>query len=312
MTAMIGRVAVLMGGWSSERQVSIWSGETVLAALQSEGFDAVAVDVKAAPDLFALPSLGVTHAFNVLHGTGGEDGTVQAVLDLLGIRYPGCGVLASALAMDKLQTKRLWRAEGLPTADWRCVDSAEALAAAAEVFGYPLIVKPSADGSSVGISKVKAPEEVPAAWALARGSGDVDQVVLAERFVPGAEYTCAVIGDDALPLIRIEPDGEFYDYHAKYLSEQTRYHCPAGLDATHERELQALSLKAFAVLGGRGWGRVDFLMAEDHRPYLLEVNTLPGMTSHSLVPLAARTAGIAVGPLCRRLLETTLTTGARS
>ncbi|ULQ47099.1 D-alanine--D-alanine ligase [Flagellatimonas centrodinii] len=307
MTAAIGRVAVLMGGWSSERQVSIWSGETVLAALQSEGFDTVAVDVRTPAELFALPSLGVSHAFNVLHGTGGEDGTVQAVLDLLGIRYPGCGVLASALAMDKLQTKRLWRAEGLPTADWRCVDSAEALAAAAEAFGYPLIVKPAADGSSVGISKIRAPGEVAAAWALARGDGATGQTVLAERFVPGAEYTCAVLGDQALPLIRIEPDGEFYDYNAKYLSDNTHYHCPAGLDPALERELQALSLKAFAVLGGRGWGRVDFLMADDRRPFLLEVNTLPGMTSHSLVPLAARTAGIAIGPLCRRLLETTMT-----
>lgn len=307
MTAAIGRVAVLMGGWSSERQVSIWSGETVLAALQSEGFDTVAVDVRTPAELFALPSLGVSHAFNVLHGTGGEDGTVQAVLDLLGIRYPGCGVLASALAMDKLQTKRLWRAEGLPTADWQCVDSAEALAAAAEAFGYPLIVKPAADGSSVGISKIKSPGEVAAAWALARGDGAAGQTVLAERFIPGAEYTCAVIGDQALPLIRIEPDGEFYDYNAKYLSDKTHYHCPAGLDPTHERALQALCLNAFAVLGGRGWGRVDFLMADDQRPFLLEVNTLPGMTSHSLVPLAARTAGIAIGPLCRRLLETTLT-----
>ena len=307
MTVPIGRVAVLMGGWSSERQVSIWSGETVLAALQSEGFDTVAVDVRTPAELFALPSLGVSHAFNVLHGTGGEDGTVQAVLDLLGIRYPGCGVLASALAMDKLQTKRLWRAEGLPTADWQCVESAEALAAAAEAFGYPLIVKPAADGSSVGISKIKSPGEVAAAWALARGDGAAGQTVLAERFIPGAEYTCAVIGDQALPLIRIEPDGEFYDYNAKYLSDKTYYHCPAGLDPAHERALQALCLNAFAVLGGRGWGRVDFLMADDQRPFLLEVNTLPGMTSHSLVPLAARTAGIAIGPLCRRLLETTLT-----
>lgn len=307
MTAAIGRVAVLMGGWSSERQVSIWSGETVLAALQSEGFDTVAVDVRTPAELFALPSLGVSHAFNVLHGTGGEDGTVQAVLDLLGIRYPGCGVLASALAMDKLQTKRLWRAEGLPTADWQCVESAEALAAAAEAFGYPLIVKPAADGSSVGISKIKSPGEVAAAWALARGDGAAGQTVLAERFIPGAEYTCAVLGDQALPLIRIEPDGEFYDYNAKYLSDKTHYHCPAGLDPAHERALQALCLNAFAVLGGRGWGRVDFLMADDQRPFLLEVNTLPGMTSHSLVPLAARTAGIAIGPLCRRLLETTLT-----
>lgn len=307
MTVPIGRVAVLMGGWSSERQVSIWSGETVLAALQSEGFDTVAVDVRTPAELFALPSLGVSHAFNVLHGTGGEDGTVQAVLDLLGIRYPGCGVLASALAMDKLQTKRLWRAEGLPTADWQCVESAEALAAAAEAFGYPLIVKPAADGSSVGISKIKSPGEVAAAWALARGDGAAGQTVLAERFIPGAEYTCAVLGDQALPLIRIEPDGEFYDYNAKYLSDKTHYHCPAGLDPAHERALQALCLNAFAVLGGRGWGRVDFLMADDQRPFLLEVNTLPGMTSHSLVPLAARTAGIAIGPLCRRLLETTLT-----
>ena len=301
-----GRVAVLMGGWSSEREVSLQSGATVVAALRGEGLDVLAVDIRTAQDLFALPEQGVTRVFNVLHGTGGEDGTVQAVLDLLGLPYPGCGVLASALAMDKLQTKRLWRAENIPTADWRCVDSLDELTAAATVFGYPLIVKPAADGSSVGISKVTAPADLPAAWAAARGDAERGRVVLAERFVAGGEYTCAIIGDQALPIIRIEPDGEFYDYHAKYVSEQTRYHCPAGLPSAVEAELQALCLRAFAVIGAQGWGRVDFMMGADHRPALLEVNTLPGMTSHSLVPLAARAAGIEVGALCRQLLATTL------
>lgn len=309
--AAFGRVAVLMGGWSSEREVSLWSGRNVADALGGAGVEVVAVDITKPQDLFALPARGIQRVINVLHGTGGEDGTVQAVLDLLDLPYPGCGVLASAIAMDKLQTKRLWRAEGVPTADWHCVASLDELTAAAAALGYPLIVKPAADGSSVGISKVKHPDQLAAAWAAARGDGSKPRVVLAERFIAGSEYTCAVLDGAALPIIRIEPDGEFYDYHAKYLSEQTRYHCPAGLTPDQEAVLQALCLRAFAVIGGEGYGRVDFLMGDDGQPALLEVNTLPGMTSHSLVPMAARAAGIDMGTLCRGLLATTLPGAAR-
>jgi D-alanine-D-alanine ligase len=302
----LGRVGVLMGGNSGERQVSLWSGETVLNALREAGVEGVPLDIRSAADLFALPQQRLDRVFNVMHGSG-EDGRVQALLELMRIPYPGTGVLASALAMDKLQTKRLWRSEGLPTADWAVVPDRAALDRVAADFGYPFFLKPAADGSSVGISKIRSADQLDAAWASARsGLG----VVLAERFVPGGEFTCAVVNGRALPLIRIEPDGEFYDYHAKYLSEQTRYHCPSGLAEAQERELQALCLRAFEVIGARTWGRVDFLMAEDGRPSLLEINTLPGMTSHSLVPMAARAAGISIHELVLSILAESLPTEA--
>lgn len=305
---MNGPILVLMGGWSSERQVSLWSGETVLGALRAAGFVAEALDITSAEGLLQIPSYRPAAVFNVLHGGAGEDGHVQALLDLWGIPYPGCGVLASALAMDKLRSKQLWRALELPTADWRVIGSFAELRAAAEVFGYPFIVKPSADGSSVGISKVKAEADLEAAWDAARaGNG----VVLAERFVPGAEYSCALIAGEALPLVRIEPDGEFYDYHAKYLSDATRYHCPSGLGPDREAALGVLARRAFEALGGAGWGRVDFLMGEDGQPWLLEANTLPGMTSHSLVPMAARAAGWSLEVLMRRIMATAAVGGSR-
>ncbi len=306
----LGRVAVLMGGWSSERQVALWSGEGVTAALQRRGVDAVAVD--ASPErVLQLRQEGFDRAFNVLHGTGGEDGTVQAVLDLQGIPYTGSGVLASALAMDKLRTKRMWKAEGLPTPDYLWIESEQDLDEAARRFGFPLIVKPSDEGSSVGVSKVKRPQDLHAAWQLALGGSA--RTVMAERFVPGGsqghEFTCAVLNGEALPSIRIEPDGEFYDYNAKYLSDATRYHCPSGLDARTEAEVQALSLRAFALLGARGWGRVDFMLDADNRPWLIEANLVPGMTSHSLVPMAAKARGIDYDELCWRILLGTLESG---
>jgi D-alanine-D-alanine ligase len=307
--ADFGKVAVLMGGWSAERQVSLWSGEGITKALQSRGVDAHGVDVSSPEQLFTLKAEGYARVFNILHGTGGEDGTVQALLDLQGLRYPGSGVLASALAMDKLTTKRVWKAEGLPTPDFRVLESLAAAQAAAAAFGYPCIIKPAADGSSVGVSKVKSADQVEAAWQLARGD-DGERVVMAEQFIGRAgkndEFTCPILLGRALPVIRIEPPGEFYDYHAKYLSDDTRYHCPAGLDAGFEAEVQALCLRAFALAGCRHWGRVDFLMGEDGRPQLLELNTLPGMTSHSLVPMAAKAVGIDYAELCWRLLEATL------
>ena len=303
-----GKVAVLMGGWSAERQVSLWSGEGVTAALKARGVDAVGVDVSSPEQLFGLKAEGYARVFNILHGTGGEDGTVQAILDLQGLPYPGSGVLASALAMDKLTTKRVWKAEGLPTPDFRVLDSVADARAAAAAFGYPHIVKPAADGSSVGVSKVKSAEQIEAAYALA--VGETGRVVMAEEFIgrvgKNDEYTCPILLGRALPVIRIEPDGEFYDYHAKYISNDTRYHCPSGLDATFEKEVQALCLKAFALAGCRHWGRVDFLIGADGRAQLLELNTLPGMTSHSLVPMAAKAVGIDYAELCWRLLEATL------
>lgn len=301
-----GKVGVLMGGWSAERQVSIWSGEGVVAALQRLGIDVVAIDADREA-ILNLPERGLDRVFSVLHGTGGEDGTVQAILDLHGIPYPGCGVLASALAMDKLRTKRIWKGERLPTPDWRILDSVADAHGAADLFGYPFIIKPAADGSSVGVSKVKRRDQIDAAYALARG--DSGRVVMAETFVAGGEYTCAIVDGQPLPVIRIVPDGEFYDFHAKYISNDTRYICPTDLVPTHEQELQAICVRAFDAIGGRGWGRVDFMMDAEGRPWLLEVNTLPGMTSHSLVPMAARAVGMDYDALCWAILETTLENG---
>jgi D-alanine-D-alanine ligase len=297
-----GRVAVLMGGWSAEREVSLWSGQGVLAALQGRGVDAVGVDADRAT-ILGLGAQGFARAFNVMHGSGGEDGTVQAVLELQGIPYTGSGVLASALAMDKLRSKRMWRAEGLPTPDYLHLRSA-ADAQAAAALGLPLFVKPVADGSSVGVVKVKRAADLVAAWQTARG--DARREVMAERCVEGGEYTCAILDGEPLPLIRIEPDAEFYDYHAKYISDRTRYHCPPGLDPLHEAELAELSARAFELIGAQGWGRVDFMLDAQGRPWLLELNTLPGMTSHSLMPMAARAAGMDYAALCWAILETTL------
>ena len=307
-----GRVAVLMGGWSAERQVSLWSGEGVLAALRSKGVDAVAVD--ATPEnILTLKNQGIARAFNVLHGTGGEDGTVQAALALQGIACTGSGVMACALAMDKLRTKRLWRDAGLPTPDFVQLHSVDDARAAAGRLGYPFIIKPSDEGSSVGVSKVKSADQIAPAFALARGDAErarPARTVMAERFVAGCaqghEFTCAIVDGQALPTIRIEPDGDFYDYNAKYLSDRTRYHCPSGLDASLEAHIQNLCLQAFAVVGASGWGRVDFMLDADAQPQLIEVNLVPGMTTHSLVPMAARARGMDYAELCWAILETTL------
>jgi D-alanine-D-alanine ligase len=302
-----GKVAVLMGGWSSEREVSLWSGQGVLEALKRRGVDAVGVDADR-QGILALGSQGYARAFNVLHGTGGEDGTVQAVLDLQNIPYTGSGVLASALAMDKLRCKRMWRVEGLPTPDWLHLKTEQDAAAAPVSLGLPLFIKPTADGSSVGVVKVKRPEDAISAWHTARGASGRE--VMAERAVAGGEYTCAILDGHALPIIRIEPAAEFYDYHAKYLSDQTRYLCPAGLDPLHEAELAAICARAFELVGGRGWGRVDFMLDTQGKGWLLEMNSLPGMTSHSLMPMAARAAGMDYEALCWAILETTLETGS--
>jgi D-alanine-D-alanine ligase len=300
-----GRVAVLMGGWSVERQVSLWSGQGVTEALKSRGVDATALDVDPARVL-RLREEGFERVFIALHGRGGEDGTVQAALELQGLPYTGSGVLASALAMDKLRSKLVWKAEGLPTPDWLVIESPAQAQTAGEVLGYPYFVKPVAEGSSVGVSRVKEPAQAAAAFRAARGTDAAPRAVMAERAIAGGEYTCAILDGQALPLIRIEPAAEFYDYQAKYHSEATRYLCPTGLVPTHEAELQALCLRASVALGCRGWARVDFMLDAQGHPFLIEVNTAPGMTSHSLVPMAARAAGMDYAALCWAILETTL------
>jgi D-alanine-D-alanine ligase len=309
-----GKVAILMGGWSAEREVSLWSGQGVLAALLRKGVDATAIDADR-DSILTLKQQGYDRVFNVLHGPGGEDGIVQAVLDLQQLPYTGSGVLASALAMDKLRSKRLWRAEGLPTPDYLHLKTERDAATAHETLGLPLFVKPSADGSSVGVVKVKHQEDLVEAWNLARkgAPGDAGRDVMAERAVcgetaPAGEYTCAILDGAALPLVRIEPAAEFYDYHAKYVSEDTRYHCPADLPERVAADIAARCVRAYELIGCRGWARVDLMLDASAQPWLIEINTNPGMTTHSLVPMAARAAGMSYDDLCWAVLETTLET----
>ncbi len=294
-----GKVAVLFGGSSAEREVSLKSGAAVLAALQRSGVDAHAFD-PAVRSLEALRDEGFERVFIALHGRGGEDGTVQGALELLGIPYTGSGVLASALGMDKWRTKLVWQSAGLPVPAYRLLDADSDWENVVQALGLPLFVKPANEGSSVGISKVKALAELASAY---REAARHDPLVIAESFVGGGEYTAAILGDQALPVIKVEPASEFYDYEAKYLRDDTRYLCPCGLSAEREAEIQQLAKQAFALIGGLGWGRVDFLMGEDGRPYLLEINTSPGMTDHSLVPMAARQAGISFEQLVLQVLE---------
>jgi D-alanine-D-alanine ligase len=294
-----GKVAVLCGGTSAEREISLKSGQAVLAALQSRGVDAHAYDPAKRP-LHLLRAEGFQRAFVILHGRGGEDGTVQGELELLGIPYTGSGVLASALGMDKWRSKLVWRGADLPVPDYALLDEASDLAAVEKQLGLPLFVKPANEGSSVGISKVKAPGQLAKAYQEAAKH---DKLVLAERFLGGGEYTVAILGERPLPVIRIVPATEFYDYEAKYFRDDTRYLCPCGLPPHQEARMQALALKAFQVLGCRGWGRVDVLLDEEGDPHLLEINTAPGMTDHSLVPMAARAAGIDFPDLCLKVLE---------
>ena len=294
-----GKVAVLYGGRSAEREVSLKSGGMVLAALRKKGVDAHPFDPKDR-DLQDLVRERFARVFIALHGRFGEDGTLQGVLEWLGIPYTGSGVLTSALAMDKLRTKRLWAAEGLPSARYEVLDRQSDLNAVAKRLGTPLFVKPASEGSSVGMSKVRKGADLEEAFALAV---NYDPVVLAEKFIDGPELTVAILGEQVLPIIRIETPREFYDYEAKYIADDTRYLIPCGLPARKEKELQALSLKAFRALGCRGWGRVDLMLDKRGRPYLLEVNTSPGMTDHSLVPMAARAVGISYEDLCVKVLE---------
>jgi D-alanine-D-alanine ligase len=295
----LGKVAVLLGGRSAEREVSLKSGGMVLAALKRKGVDAHAFD-PAEKSIELLRKERFDRAFIALHGRFGEDGTMQAILEWLGIPYTGSGVLASALAMDKLRTKRIWAAEKLPTAPWEVLTKDSNFRIAARRLGTPLFVKPASEGSSVGMSKVKRPGDLEEAFALAV---NYDPVVLAEKFIDGPELTCAIVGERVLPIIRIETPREFYDYEAKYLANDTRYLIPCGLTKKKEEELQALCLRAFEAIGCRGWGRVDLMLDKRGRPYLLEINTSPGMTDHSLVPMAAKAVGVSYEDLCVKILE---------
>lgn len=299
MRDAFGKVAVLLGGRSAERAVSLKSGAMVLDALRKRGVDAHPFD-PAEHGLEALISGHFARAFIALHGRFGEDGTLQGALEFLGIPYTGSGVLASALAMDKLRCKLLWQASGLPTPPCEVLRADSDFRAVAARLGLPLMVKPVSEGSSIGMSKVRAAAQLDEAFALAV---NYDRAVIAERFVEGSELTCGVLGAEALPLIRLETPREFYDYEAKYVASDTRYLLPCGLPRAEERELQQLCLRAFQALGCCGWGRVDLMLDRGGAPYLLEVNTAPGMTDHSLVPMAARAVGLSYEDLCLRILE---------
>jgi D-alanine-D-alanine ligase len=295
-----GKVAVLYGGVSTEREVSLVSGAAVLAALKRRGIDATGVDPRE-ESLFDLRKRGFDRAFIALHGPGGEDGSVQGALEVLGLPYTGSGVQGSALGMDKLRTKRLAAALGVMTADSVVLRTVGDCQQALERLGLPLIVKPATQGSSVGMSKVTTAEEMEPAY---RAAAAVDDVVFAEKWISGAEYTVAVLHRRVLPAIRIEAANAFYDYEAKYKRNDTKYHCPAGLSAQAEAHMASLALAAFDAVGAEGWGRVDFMADQTGRPLLLEINTVPGMTDHSLVPMAARAAGIDFDELCWQVLET--------
>jgi D-alanine-D-alanine ligase len=294
-----GKVAVLFGGRSAEREVSLKSGSAVLAALQRSGVDAYAFDPASRP-LQALVDERIDHVFIALHGRFGEDGTVQGALELMGISYTGSGVMASAIAMDKWRTKLIWQSAGLPIPEYEALTAPTDWNAVADHLDLPLFVKPSSEGSSVGVTKVKTVEELPLAYAEAAKH---DKVVIAESCVGGGEYTVAILNGHTLPVIKIEPANEFYDYEAKYLRDDTRYLCPSGLSVEEEAAMQHLALLAFQLVGCTGWGRVDFLRGDDGKFYLLEINTSPGMTDHSLVPMAARQAGISFEQLVVQILE---------
>ena len=295
--AGFGKVAVLLGGSSGEREVSLNSGGRVLAALQGQGVDAHPFDPSEQP-LDALK--GFDRAFVALHGRHGEDGTIQGALELMHIPYTGSGVLASSLGMDKFRTKLMWQAAGLPVPECVLLSPDSDFAAIERQLGLPLFVKPAREGSSIGVSKVREAGGLAAAYAEAARH---DSLVIAEKAVLGGEYTAAIVGDEALPIIKIEPATDFYDYEAKYLRDDTRYLCPCGLSAEKEAQIRREALEAFRILGGRGWGRVDFLMDTAGQHYFLEVNTAPGMTDHSLVPMAARATGVDYPSLVRRVLE---------
>lgn len=294
-----GKVAVLLGGRSTEREISLQSGKAVLDALRRQGVDAHPFDPSEQP-MEALLQQGFNRAHIALHGRYGEDGTVQGALELMGLPYTGSGVLASALAMDKWRTKLLWQAAGISTPRYVVLNEQTDLDLVSRELGLPLIVKPSREGSTLGLSKVVKAADLPAAFELA---AEHDTTVLAEQFIEGMELTIAILGEMTLPLVRIQAESGLYDYEAKYVSDTTRYFCPSGLSAAQEGAIQAQALQAHKILGCEGWGRVDAILDASHRLYFLETNTSPGMTAHSLVPMAAKAAGISFDDLVLRILE---------
>ena len=300
--ASVGKVAVLMGGWSSEREVSLKSGRAVHAALTNMGVDAVAVDVVRETIVDDLKNTSFDCAFNILHGPGGEDGVIQGALDTLGLPYTGSGVAGSSLGMDKYRCKLLWKGLGLPTPPFTLIREESDLAEA-EALGFPLMIKPVHEGSSIGMARVEDADALRRAWL---GAAEYDTEVMAERWIDGPEYTASVVDDRVLPLIRIETPHTFYDYSAKYQADSTGYHCPCGLDEARESELKDLAARAFRAVGASGWGRVDLMLDGEGNPYLLEVNTVPGMTSHSLVPMAARAEGMDFDELVWRILAASM------
>lgn len=295
--ATAGTVAVLLGGRSAEREISLQTGATIVAALTSLGCAVREVDP--AVDGWVAQLEGVSFAFNALHGPGGEDGVIQGALETLRVPYSGSGVLGSALAMDKQRSKQLWQGVGVATGGFVTLAADTDWEAVIARFGK-VFVKPACEGSSVGMAPAATPAALAAAYRNAAAFGNT---VLAEQFINGPEYTVAVLGNETLPSIRMETDREFYDYEAKYLADDTRYHCPSDLQAADEAEASALALAAFRSLGCSVWGRVDLMRDADGRFYVLEVNTIPGMTSHSLVPMAARAVGMSIAELVRRIVE---------
>jgi D-alanine-D-alanine ligase len=295
-----GKVAVLLGGKSAEREVSLMSGTGVLAALKAQGVDAHAFD-PAERDLAELKREGFSNCFVALHGRGGEDGTIQGALEMLGIPYTGSGVMGSAIGMDKWRTKMIWLGNGLPTPRYRILSAGDDWNEVARDLGLPLIVKPVNEGSTLGLTKVTAAPQLAAAYELA--ANKYHDLALAEQFIDGPEYTASILGDTALPLIRIEAPQGNYDYQNKYFTDDTKYLCPCGLDVEQEEILKSLALEAFRLVGCTGWGRIDLMLDAQREPWLLEVNTSPGMTGHSLVPMAARAAGLSYEDLCVKILE---------
>ena len=294
-----GKVAVLMGGWSAEREISLLSGGAVLTALQQQGIDAHGVDV--GHDIASVLAAGdYSRALIMLHGRGGEDGAMQGLLEVMGLPYTGSGILGSALAMDKLRCKQVWAAEGYPIPEYMVLEDEQDCNDAIEKLGLPLIIKPALEGSSIGMSKVEVEEEMLPAFNIAH---ECEGTVLAEKWITGAEYTAAILNHKVLPMIRLETDRKFYDYVAKYEANDTRYICPCGLEQSKERELGSIMLKAFDAIDASGWGRVDFMLDANGQPSLIEANTVPGMTSHSLVPMAAKQGGIEFNELVIEILR---------
>ncbi|OUS31675.1 D-alanine--D-alanine ligase [Gammaproteobacteria bacterium 45_16_T64] len=300
-----GKVGVLFGGNSAERAISLRSGHAVLEALVAAGVDAIGIDVNFDDTLFTQLS-GIDRAFVVLHGRGGEDGVIQSVLEVMGIPYTGSGVLASALGMDKSRTKRLWLGGGIPTPDFVEVNDESDLPGVFERLNGNIMVKPAREGSSIGMSHVTTEDDLLRAFSKAK---EHDEAVLLERWIEGPEFTCAILDGTALPVIELITENDFYDFEAKYQSDDTQYLCPCALSAEKERELKALSVLAFSEIGCEGWGRVDTMMDEDGKFWLLEVNTVPGMTDHSLVPMAAKVSGLDMKALVVSILDATITSG---